>query len=159
MEDRQSLQLNDSETRREKESYLVVETRGELYAVRWALVRQAGMLLQTEIDFARVPPQVQREGLMFPVCYLWELVGQKPPVEKLMEIPAVFLEEEDKRVVLVPERILWRQEAVFKELPQWLKKVPVVTGAIVLDSGVPVILLEPLGSGRTREQAACRVLE
>lgn len=156
MEDRESLQLDGIDTGKQKEFYLVIETHGELYAVRWALVRQACMLLQTEIDFSCVPPQVRRDGPVFPICYLWDLVGLKPPVEKLMEIPAVFLEEEGKRVVLIPERILWRQEAVFQELPQWLKKAPVVAGVIVLGSGVAAIVLEPLGNSSMCEQTVCK---
>jgi chemotaxis protein histidine kinase CheA len=146
VEDSQSPQLDGIETTNEKRSYLVVETRGELYAVRWGLVREAGMLLQTEIDSSTMPPQVQRDGIGFPICYLWDLVGLKPPAEKLIEIPGVFLEEEDKRTVLIPERILWRQEAVLQELPQWLKKTPAVQGAIVLGSGVAVIVLEPFAN-------------
>jgi chemotaxis protein histidine kinase CheA len=157
VEDREPLQLDESGTERKKGFYLVIETQGELYAVRWALVRQAGMLLQTEIDSSRIPPCVQRDGLSFPVRYLWELVGLKPPVEKLMEIPAVFLEENDRRAVLVPERVLWKQEAAFRELAQWLKKAPAVDGAIVLDSGVTVIVLEPLVSGSVCETGACRL--
>lgn len=113
MEDREPLQLDESETKRSNGLYLVIETQGELYAVRWAIVRQAGMLLQTEIDSSCVPPCVLRDGLSFPIYYLWDLVGLKPPVEKLMEIPAVFLEEDERRIVLVPERVLWRQEAAF----------------------------------------------
>lgn len=156
MEDSQSLQLDGIDTTKEKESYLVVETRGELYAVRWEPVRKAGMLLQTEIDSSTVPPQVQMDGVGFSVFYLWDLVGLKPPVEKLMEMPAVFLEEEDKRIALIPERILWKQEAVFQELPQWLRKARAVQGAIVLGSGVVVIVLEPLAGSSLCKETVCK---
>jgi chemotaxis protein histidine kinase CheA len=156
VEDRQSLHLDGIDTEKEKEFYLVIETHGELYAVRWALMRQVGMLLETEIDSSCVPPQVQRDGHIFLVCYLWDLVGLKPPAEKLVEIPAVFLEEENKRIVLIPERILWKQEAALQVLPQWLKKAPIVEGAIVLRSGVAVVVLEPLADSPTRRDTTCR---
>jgi chemotaxis protein histidine kinase CheA len=156
VEDGQSLQLNGIDATKEKTFYLVVETHGELYAVRWGLVREAGMLLQTEIDSSTVPPQVQRDGIGIPICYLWDLVGLTPPVEKLMEIPGVFLEEDDRRIVLIPERILWKQEAVFQELPQWLKKVPAVQGAIALGSGVAVIVLEPFANGSLCKETVCK---
>jgi chemotaxis protein histidine kinase CheA len=155
VKDRESLRLDGDDPKRENESYLVLETHGELYAVRWPLVRQVGMLLQTEIDASQVPSQVQRDGLALPVYYLWELVGLKPPLEKPMEIPAVFLEEEDRRAVLVPERILWKQEATLQELPQWLDRAPIVMGAIVLGSGVVVIVLGPIGNNSVCEKAAC----
>lgn|GEM_PF-2619175 len=151
MEDLGSLQLNTGAARNEGNFYLVVETQGELYALRWALVRQAGILLQTEIDFSTTPPRVQRNDEWFPVCHLWELVGQRPPAERPAEIPAVLLVEENRRMALVPERILWKQDAIFQELPGWLKKSPAVSGAIALGSGVAVIVLEPLGNGSTLE--------
>ena len=153
MEDVRSLQVTPSAAGNAENLYLIVETQGELYAVRWVLVKQAGILLQTEIDFSTTPPLVQRHGQSFPVRHLWELVGQKPPAERLAEIPAVFLVEENKRMALVPERILWKQEAIFQELPRWLRKAPVVSGAIALGSGVAVIVLEPLGNGSTHEDA------
>ncbi|UCF78513.1 MAG: chemotaxis protein CheW [Candidatus Eiseniibacteriota bacterium] len=125
--------------------FLVVEAQGELYAVRWALVLEAGVLLRQELDLSSPTPQVQRKGTTFPLVYLWELVQLPPPQEDLTELPAVFLEDGERRMVLVPDRILWKQEAGIKELPEWIAKAPTVRGSIVLGSGVVVVVLEPFG--------------
>ena len=153
VKDSQPFQVDTSNDVEKQVTFLVVETRGELYAVRWALVEEARVLLDGEIDFSTQPPEVHRNGHSFPLCYLWELVELSPPREKLTEVPAVFLEEGEGRMVLVPERILWRQEASIKELPSWLNRAPSVKGAIVLDSGVVVIVLEPLESESGNEEA------
>jgi chemotaxis protein histidine kinase CheA len=127
-----------------QESFLIVEARGELYAVRWGIVREAGVLLQSGIDVSTHTPTVERDGVEFPVVQLRELVGLSLPESAPEEISAVFLEEGESRVVLVPDRILWKQKASLEELPSWIKRAPAVAGAIALSSGVVVVVLEPL---------------
>lgn len=139
-----SLGSDKIDTEKEQVPFLVIETHGELYAVRWALIREARILFKEEINFSAVPPEVRRDNLSFPLCYLWESVGLNPPKEGSGEIPAVFLEETGRRMALIPERILWKQEAKLRDLPCWVRKAPSVAGAIVLDSGVIVIVIEPL---------------
>lgn len=143
METPQSLRVEKGNSTEKQMHFLVVEAQGELYAVRWTLVREAGVLLRGEIDLTTSTPEVHREGVTFPLVYLWELVELTPPEECPAEIPAVFLEKGEKRIVLVPERILWKQEACMEELPDWVMKAPSVKGAIVLKSGVVVVVLEP----------------
>ncbi len=123
--------------------FLVLETQGELYAIRWALVSEAGVICPSEIDSASTPPEVERNGVVFPLRYVWELVGLEEPRRQVGEMAAVFLEEGEKRMLLVPDRILWKQESRLRELPEWLAKAPLVAGVIALESGVPVIVIEP----------------
>lgn len=123
--------------------FLVLETQGELYAVRWALVRQVGVISSQEIDLSTARPEVRRNGGSFPLYYLWELVGLDRPKGQIEEIAAVFLEEKENRMILAPDRILWKQEADLRMLPQWLKRAPVVAGVIALNSGVAVVVVEP----------------
>jgi len=146
--DSQGLRPDQHGAEEKREFYLIIESQGELYAVRWELVRQAGVLLQTEIDSSCSPSQVRKEGRSFPVRYLWELAEQTPPIEKPIEVASLFLEEKDSCMVLVPERILWKEEAVFQELPEWLPKAPCVSGAIALRSGVAVIVINPFECGQ-----------
>lgn len=132
-----------------KKAFLVLETQGELYAVRWALVKEAGVILPREIDFLRTPPVVRRGGRDYQFHYLWQLIGLNRPKEEPVEIAAVFLEEKCDGMVVAPERILWKQEADLRELPQWLKKGPVVAGVIALQSGVAVVVVEPFAVSST----------
>ncbi len=139
-----SLQLETGNRAVDRMHFLVVEAQGELYAVRWTLVREAGVLLRNEIDFESSVPEVHRDGISFPLVHLWEIVELAPPEESPEEVPAVFLEEGERRIVLVPDRILWKQDGRMEELPGWIVKAPPVAGAIVLASGVVVVVLEPL---------------
>jgi chemotaxis protein histidine kinase CheA len=123
--------------------FLVLESQGEMYAVRWTLVKEAGIVSSQDVDESTGRPEVQRNLISFPLCYLWELVGQARPKERPEEIAAVFLEEHENRMVLAPDRILWKQEADLRRLPQWLRKAPVVSGVISLASGVAVVVVEP----------------
>ncbi|MBN1504274.1 MAG: hypothetical protein JW952_04350 [Candidatus Eisenbacteria bacterium] len=124
-------------------SFLVLETRGELYAVRWTLVREAGIVLPQDVCDSAGRPEVRRRGESFPLYHLWELVGQEKPTEAREEMAAVYLEENGNRMVLVPERILWKQDGDLRPLPQWLERAPVVAGVISLPSGVAVVVVEP----------------
>jgi len=124
-------------------AFLVVESQGELYAVRWTLVKEAGIVSPQDVDESTGRPTVLRSLVNFPLRYLWELVGQARPNERPEEIAAVFLEENENRMMLAPDRILWKQEADLRRLPQWLKKAPVVSGVISLASGVAVVVIEP----------------
>jgi chemotaxis protein histidine kinase CheA len=123
--------------------FLVLETRGELYAVRWALVKEAGIVSPQDLTASAQRPEVRRNGDVFPLYYLWEVVGQTAPGERPEETAAVFLEENENRMVLAPDRILWKQEADLRRLPQWIRKAPVVAGVIALASGVAVVVVEP----------------
>ncbi|KPJ61276.1 MAG: hypothetical protein AMJ46_03030 [Latescibacteria bacterium DG_63] len=143
MEASQSFRLHECIRAETKTQFLVVEAQGELYALRWSLVREAGVLCDDEIDTSVSPPIVHKEEMDFPLVYLRELVELPPLKENPTEIPAVFLEEGEKRSVLVPDRILWKQEACAKKLPEWVMKAPAVKGAIVLESGVVVVILDP----------------
>jgi len=129
--------------RADKSDFLVVETRGELYAVRWALVKAVGVIPPREIDVSATRPEVKKDGTSFPLCYLWQLVGLDKPKEQSDEIAAVFLGEKEDRMVLVPDRILWKQEGELRDLPEWLKRAPIVAGVISLGSGVAVVVIEP----------------
>ena len=124
-------------------AFLVLETQGELYAVRWALVREAGIVSAQDLTVSAERPEVRRNGDVFPLYYLWELVGQTEAGKRPEETAAVFLEENEKRMVLASDRILWKQEADLRRLPQWIKKAPVVAGVIALASGVAVVVVEP----------------
>jgi len=135
-------------------SFLVMETQGELYAVRWALVREAGIVSPQDVDESTERPEVRRNLVSFPLYHLWELVGQDRPKERSEEIAAAFLEESENRMVLAPDRILWKQEADLRRLPQWLRKAPVVSGVISLASGVAVVVVEPFEL--KAHECACR---
>ncbi len=124
-------------------TFLVLETQGELYAVRWALVREAGIVSPQDITVSAERPQVLRNDGGFPLRRLWELVGQNSPGREPEEIAVVFLEENGNRMALAPDRILWKQEAELRRLPQWLGTAPVVAGVIALASGVAVVVVEP----------------
>jgi chemotaxis protein histidine kinase CheA len=139
-----SFQLENDNSAVGQMHFLIVETQGELYAVRWTLVREAGVLLRTDIDLTASVPEVHRDGMTFSLVHLWELIELTPPAESPAEIPAVFLEEGEKRIVLVPDRILWKQKGRLEGLPDWIVKAPAIAGAIVLSSGVVVVVLEPL---------------
>jgi chemotaxis protein histidine kinase CheA len=132
-----------SEARGPVVPFLVLESRRELYAVRWSLVREAGIVSLDDVGESADGPEVTRNMVRFPFRYLWELVGQDRPKEQPEEIAAVFLEENGNRMVLAPDRILWKQEADLRHLPEWLKKAPVVSGVISLSSGVAVVVIEP----------------
>ncbi len=135
--------------------FLVMESRGELYAVRWELVKEAGIVSPQDVDESTGRPEVLRNLARFPLRYLWELVGQDGPRGRSEEIAAVFLEENGSRMVLAPDRILWKHEADLRRLPQWLQKAHVVSGVISLDSGVAVVVIEPF---EYREQeCSCRL--
>jgi chemotaxis protein histidine kinase CheA len=127
----------------DKSDFLVVETQGELYAVRWVLVKAVGVILPREIDVSATRPEVKKDGTSFPLYYLWQLVGLEKPKEQADEIAAVFLEKKEDRMVLVPDRILWKQEGELQNLPEWLRRAPLVTGVISLGSGVAVVVIEP----------------
>ncbi|MFH0777185.1 MAG: chemotaxis protein CheW [Candidatus Eisenbacteria bacterium] len=144
MEGCEACKVEEAGNTQGQEFFLVVETQGELYALRWILVKEVTVLSETEVDLSIAEPVIRRNGTTVPVHHLWRLVGLSPPKERQVEIPAVLLEEEKKAMVVVPERILWRQEARLQELPTWIRRTPVVGGAIVLESGVVVIALEPL---------------
>ena len=123
--------------------FLVLETQGELYAVRWELVKEAGIVSPQDVCESAGRPEVTRNSRSFVLYYLWELVGQDRPKERPEEIAAVFLEQNENRMVLAPDRILWKQEADLRQLPQWLRRAPVVAGVISMASGVAVVVVEP----------------
>ncbi|NOX54189.1 MAG: hybrid sensor histidine kinase/response regulator [Planctomycetes bacterium] len=143
---------------------LLVEVSGHVYVLPTAAVVRTVRVRSSDIDHAAGGAVMFRwENQALPLLELATLLGRRPSSAGTTQAavrPAVIVRYRGESVTLAVDRLLGTQTVVAKGLIEHVGHVPGVSGATVLGSGVPALILEPSElierhDGRATQLAPC----
>ncbi len=133
---------------------LVVDIAGEPYAIPVAGVERVLRVDPGVIDTIEGKGYVrdQETGDRIGLVAGGAVLGLDAPLVAGQEIPVVVFCQEDKRYGMAVERLHGIQDLVVQPLDERLGTVPNVSAGSILDSGAPVLILDPDDLVRTMDR-------
>ena len=126
---------------------LLVEVCGHVYVLPTATVVRTVRVRSSDVDRAAGGATVYRwEDRALAFLELAGLLGRQPSSAGMAPAsvrPAVIVRYRGESVTLAVDRLVGTQTVVAKGISELLGRVPGVSGATILGSGVPALILEP----------------
>lgn len=124
---------------------LMVQIGKDVYAIPLDAVSET-----TKIEVERLSEVNHRKALtlrgeVLGIIELSELLGLPPNPEQREILPVVIIHDNDRRLGIVVDRLLERQEIVIKPLGQYLNTFEIrgISGATIMGDGSVVLILDP----------------
>jgi len=124
---------------------LMVEVAGETFAIPLDAVSETTKIKAEKLADVNSRKAVTLRGEVLGVVELSELLDLPPYPEERSILPIVIVHDNDRRVGLVVDRLLERQEIVIKPLGQYLSDFDLdgISGATIMGDGSVVLILDP----------------
>ncbi len=119
---------------------LMVEARGETYAIPTSAVQESIKVPRSEFKDVRGGKVILLRGNVIPIVYLHEIVDLPVPDSGDM-FYIVIIDKNDQKIGIVVERLLGQQEIVIKSMDESIV-TPVIAGATILGNGKIVLILD-----------------
>ncbi|MEZ0370938.1 MAG: response regulator, partial [Candidatus Sericytochromatia bacterium] len=119
----------------------VVELSGQTFAMPRSLVLATLTVTQKDVTDSGVSKAIFYDDQPVRLVSLQQLLGLPPADEEQGEFAVMVVESGQQRLALMVDSVLESQQMVMKNLGSQLKKVMFVSGATVLGSGEPVVVL------------------
>ncbi|SKA94154.1 two-component system, chemotaxis family, sensor kinase CheA [Paucidesulfovibrio gracilis DSM 16080] len=124
---------------------LMVEVAGETFAIPLDAVSETTKIKAAKLSDVNSRKAVTLRGEVLGVVELSELLELPGNEEERSILPIVIVHDNDRRVGLVVDRLLERQEIVIKPLGQYLSDFQLdgISGATIMGDGSVVLILDP----------------
>ena len=122
---------------------LMVNVSGEMYAIPLDAVSETTKLESARLTDVKGRKAVTLRGEVLGIVELAELLNLPRP-ESLPEVlSVVVIHDNDRRLGLVVDRLLERQEIVIKPLGSYLGDLNGISGATIMGDGSVILILDP----------------
>ena len=124
---------------------LMVQVAGETFAIPLDAVSETTKIRSSKLKDVNNRKAVTLRGEVLGIVELAELLDMPLNTEEREVLPIVIVQDNDRRVGLVVDRLLERQEIVIKPLGQYLSgfKLDGLSGATIMGDGSVVLILDP----------------
>jgi two-component system chemotaxis sensor kinase CheA len=124
---------------------ILLEEGGQLLALPSTLIERSARVRQRHIVTYEGRLAVNVEGRPVPAVELASVLQRPPAAGRQPDDwrQLVILQQGDRRIALLTDRLVGEQEIVVKSLGWPLRRAPNVSGAAVLGSGETVVILNP----------------
>jgi two-component system chemotaxis sensor kinase CheA len=124
---------------------LMVQVAGDTFAIPLDAVSETTKIEVEKLSNINNRKAVTLRGEVLGVVELSELLGLPAAVEERDVLPMVVIQINDRRLGLVVDRLLERQEIVIKPLGQYLNNFSLkgLSGATIMGDGSVVLILDP----------------
>lgn len=119
---------------RETAEVFVIEVHGEVYALDMKYVQRVEDILQEDI--------LDEEGNRIPLIYIDERLDIRPKEKEKENAKAVIVKKGSRYAGLAVDDVIGRQEAVIRSLGGFVRKDPLIGGAVILKDGSPALTLD-----------------
>lgn len=122
---------------------LMVNVSGQMYAIPLDAVSETTKIEAVRLTDVKGRKAVTLRGEVLGVVELAEMLGL-PRTDPLPEVLAVVvIHDNDRRLGLVVDRLLERQEIVIKPLGAYLGDLKGISGATIMGDGSVILILDP----------------
>ncbi|MFH1914848.1 MAG: Hpt domain-containing protein [Pseudomonadota bacterium] len=124
---------------------LMVQVAGETFAIPLDAVSETTKIETAKLSDVNSRKAVTLRGEVLGVIELAELLGLSQSMDQRDVLPMVVIHDNDRRLGLVVDRLLERQEIVIKPLGQYLNNFNLkgLSGATIMGDGSVVLILDP----------------
>ncbi|WP_419787683.1 Hpt domain-containing protein [Pseudodesulfovibrio sp.] len=124
---------------------LMVQVGGDTYALPLDAVSETTKIETSKLSDVNNRKAVTLRGEVLGVVELSELLGMEQTMDERDVLPMVVIQDNDRRLGLVVDRLLERQEIVIKPLGQYLNNFNLkgLSGATIMGDGSVVLILDP----------------
>ncbi len=122
---------------------LMVTVNGQIYAIPLDAVSETTKIESSRINEINNRKAITLRGEVVGISSLAELLDLPENKEDRAELPLVIIMVGDRRLGLVVDDLLERQEVVIKSLGEYLGDQPGISGATIMGDGSVVLILDP----------------
>jgi two-component system, chemotaxis family, sensor kinase CheA len=122
---------------------LMVEVRGDIYAIPLDAVSETTKLSAAKFNEVNERKVVTLRGEVMGIVELSEILGYTTEEDERAIVPIVIVNVNDRRLGLIVDRLLERQEVVIKSLGKYLGDLHGISGATIMGDGSVVLILDP----------------
>jgi two-component system chemotaxis sensor kinase CheA len=123
---------------------LMVNVSGEMYAIPLDAVSETTKIESARLTDVKGRKAVTLRGEVLGIVELSEMLALPKSSEKLPEVlSVVVIHDNERRLGLVVDRLLERQEIVIKPLGAYLGDLKGISGATIMGDGSVILILDP----------------
>ena len=126
---------------------LLMKSKGQVFALPGTSVEETLLVSQAQLSFLTRRKAINLRGEVLGVSLLSELLGldskQSEGAEAPKDMPVVVVTAGGRRMGLIVDAFVKRQEMVIKPLAPYLASLPGISGASILGDGGVVLILDP----------------
>ena len=124
---------------------LMVMVSGNMYAIPLDAVSETTKLSAKRLTDVNSRKALELRGEVLGIIELSEILELPPNKDKRELLPVVIINDNDRRLGLVVDRLLERQEIVIKPLGAYLNEFELrgISGATIMGDGSVILILDP----------------
>lgn len=123
---------------------LMVNVSGQMYAIPLDAVSETTKIETSRLTDVKGRKAVTLRGEVLGIVELSEMLGLPKMSEKLPEVlSVVVIHDNERRLGLVVDQLLERQEIVIKPLGAYLGDLKGISGATIMGDGAVILILDP----------------
>lgn len=123
---------------------LMVNVSGQMYAIPLDAVSETTKIETVRLTDVKGRKAVTLRGEVLGIVELSEMLGLPKTMETLPEVlSVVVIHDNDRRLGLVVDQLLERQEIVIKPLGAYLGDLKGISGATIMGDGSVILILDP----------------
>lgn len=122
---------------------LMVEVRGEKYAISLGSIETIEEILPTDIKFVQAKEVIHIRGMVIPLVRLDQLLDCEPDEKERESLTVIIVRKGDKFAGLIVDELDGQQEIVIKSLGKYINNsTKIISGATVLGDGEVALILD-----------------
>ncbi len=122
---------------------LMVEVRGEKYAISLGAIETIEEILPEEIKFVQAKEVIHIRGIVIPLIRLDQLLDCEPEEKERESLTVIIVRKGDKVAGLIVDELNGQQEIVIKSLGKYINNSSkIISGATVLGDGEVALILD-----------------
>ncbi len=122
---------------------LMVEVRGEKYAISLGSIETIEEIMADEIKFVQAKEVIHIRGMVIPLIRLDQLLDCEPEEEEKESLTVIIVRKGDKFAGLIVDELNGQQEIVIKSLGKYINNsTKIISGATVLGDGEVALILD-----------------
>ena len=122
---------------------LMIDVAGDLFAIPLDSVSETTKIEAERLTDVKGRKAVTLRGEVLGIMDLRGIMGLPPCEEERDELSIVVIHDNNRRLGLVVDRLLERQEIVIKPLGEYLGNIEGISGATILGDGGVILILDP----------------
>lgn len=122
---------------------LLVRVSGHIFAIPLDAVSETTKIPKESISRVNRRDAVTLRGEVVALVHLADILGLPTAPRPDKTLPTVLIAVQDRRLGLVVDELLLRQDVVIKALGDYLGDIPGISGATILGDGRVILILDP----------------
>ncbi|WP_461211229.1 Hpt domain-containing protein [Desulfocurvus sp. DL9XJH121] len=122
---------------------LMIKVSGDTYAIPLEAVSETTKIETRRLTEVNGRKAVTLRGEVLGIMDLYEILDLPPNTEERSVLPIVVIQDNNRRLGLVVDSLLERQEIVIKPLGEYLGNKEGISGATIMGDGSVVLILDP----------------